>query len=61
MPRIGQIFRYVPAELNLRHGRAANIEDVRTPETHEDHQKSEEEPERRVSEIQQEGEGAEGT
>jgi hypothetical protein len=39
----------------------ANIEDVRTPETDEDHQESEEEPERRVFEIQQEGEGAEGT
>ena len=61
MSRIGQIFRYVPAELNPRHGRAANIEDVRTPETDADHQESEEEFERRVAEIQQEGEGAEGT
>lgn len=39
----------------------ANIEDVRTPETDEDHQESEEEPGRRVFKIQQEGEGAEGT
>lgn len=61
MPRIGQIFRYVPAELNLRSGHVADITGLRTPETHEDYQESEEESERRVAEIQQEGEGAEGT